>query len=338
MKAVLLEKFGAANFVVKEIATPRPVRNEVLVKIKAVSLNYLDAILANGSFTSDLAFPYIPASDGAGIVAEIGPDVTQWKVGDRVAIQYVQKWTNGAINKESNSIRVAWQTPGVMSEYACIPEYGLVKSPDNLSFTETATLPIAALTAWHALINQANLQLGQIVLTQGTGGVSLFALQIAQAAGARVIATTSSEEKAEKLKKLGVNDVINYHQYPRWHEQVLALTGGAGVDITLDIAGTKTIGQSLLSVKENGFVGTAGFISGTSLPLDIHEHKINMSFLRIQGLAVGSAESFAALNRAIEITDIHPVIDRVFPMEQVRDAYQLLEQGTHFGKIVITIP
>lgn len=338
MKAVVLEKFGIDHFNIREIETPKPVRNEVLVKIKAVSLNYLDGIVANGSFNDKLKFPYIPASDGSGIVAEIGPDVTQWKVGDRVAIQYVQKWTRGAINKESNSIRVAWQTPGVMAEYVCIPEYGLVKSPDNLSFEEAATLPIAAVTAWHALINQAHLQLGQTVLTQGTGGVSLFALQIAKAAGARVIATTSSDEKAARLKQLGATVVINYNNYPDWHQQVLALTNGEGVDITLDIAGTATIGQSLLSVKENGFVGTAGFITGTSLPLDIHAHKINMSFLRIQGLAVGSAESFAALNRAIEVADIHPVIDSVFPMEQVRDAYQLLEQGKYFGKIVITVP
>jgi NADPH:quinone reductase-like Zn-dependent oxidoreductase len=337
MKAVVLEKFGIEHLKIREVATPKPIRNEVLVKIKAVSLNYLDGILANGSFSNTLQFPYIPASDGCGIVAEIGPDVTQWEVGDRVVIQYVQKWTRGAISKESNAVRVAWQTPGVMAGYACIPEYGLVKSPDNLSFEETATLPIAALTAWHALINQANLRLGQTVLTQGTGGVSLFALQIAKAAGARVIATTSSPEKAEKLKRLGVTDVINYHEYPDWHQQVLALTNGEGVDITLDIAGTDTIGQSLLSVKENGFVGTAGFISGSSLPLDIHQHKINMSFLSIQGLAVGSAESFAALNRAIEVADIHPVIDSVFPMEQVRDAYQLLERGGHFGKIVVEV-
>lgn len=337
MKAVQLTRFGIENLIVNELESPSPLDHEVLVRIKAVSLNYLDTIIARGSFSNELNFPYIPASDGSGIVESVGKNVTRWKTGDRVAIQYVQKWTKGNIDKESNSIRVAWQTPGVMAEYVCIPEYGLVKAPDNLSFEETATLPIAALTAWHGLINQANLQLGQTVLTQGTGGVSLFALQIAKAAGARVIATTSSDEKAGRLKAIGADEIINYAQNPDWHQEVLSLTNGEGVDITLDIAGTKTIEQSLLSVKENGFVGTAGFISGTELPLDIHRHKINMSFLRIQGLAVGSAESFSALNRAIELTNLHPIIDEVFTIDQVKDAYRKLEEGRHFGKIVISI-
>lgn len=337
MKAVQLTQFGIENLILNEVESPSPSDNEVLVRIKAVSLNYLDNIIAQGSFSNALNFPYIPASDGSGIVASVGKNVTRWKTGDRVAIQYVQKWTKGNIDKESNSIRVAWQTPGGMAEYVCIPEYGLVKAPDNLSFEETATLPIAALTAWHGLINQAQLQLGQTVLTQGTGGVSLFTLQIAKAAGARVIATTSSDEKAKKLKAIGADEVINYTQNPEWHQQVLSLTNGEGVDITLDIAGTKTIEQSLLSVKEMGFVGTAGFISGAALPLDIHRHKINMSFLRIQGLAVGSAESFSALNRAIELTNLHPVIDEVFTIDRVKAAYKKLEEGKHFGKIVISM-
>lgn len=337
MKAVQLKKFGIDNLTIHETEKPVPHGHQVLVKIKAVSLNYLDIILANGSFYKDLSFPYIPASDGCGIVESIGADVTTWHVGDRVAIQYVQKWTKGKIDKESNDVRVAWQTPGVLSEYTCIPDYGLVKAPENLSFEEIATLPIAALTAWHALINQANLQLGQTVLTQGTGGVSLFTLQLAKAAGARVIATTSSNAKAEKLKALGADAVINYNDCPEWHNEVLSLTGGDGVDITLDIAGTKTIEKSLLSTKVNGFIGTAGFISGSALPLDIHRHKINMSFLRIQGLAVGSAESFSALNRAIEIADIHPVIDSVFDLDNVQEAYKILEGGQNFGKVVISI-
>lgn len=337
MKAVQLEQFGIEHLIVREITKPSPQRGEVLVHIKAVSLNYLDVILANGSFDKNLSFPYTPASDGSGVVEAIGEDVTQWKVGDRVAIQYVQNWIKGKIDRESNRVRVAWQTPGVMAEYACLPEHGLVKAPKNLSFEETATLPIAALTAWHALINQANLQVGQTVLIQGTGGVSLFALQIAKAAGARIIATTSTEQKAEKLKALGADAVINYSVYPQWQEKVLSITNGEGVDITLDIAGTKTISKSLLSVKENGFVGTTGFISGADLPLNIHEHKINMSFLRIQGVAVGSAESFAALNRAIEVNNIHPVIDTVYKLEQVQKAYERIQKGDMVGKIVISI-
>ncbi len=337
MKAVQLNSFGINNFQINEVEIPIPKRNEVLIRIKAVSLNYLDLILANGSFSNDLSFPYIPASDGSGLVIALGEEVTQWNVGDSVVIQYVQNWTKGKIDKESNRVRVAWQTPGVLAEYVCIPAHGLVKAPENLSFEEAATLPIAALTAWHALINQANLQLGQTVLVQGSGGVSLFALQIAKAAGARIIATTSSNEKAERLKVLGADAVVNYNEYPQWQDKVLSLTNGEGVDITLDVAGTDTIAKSLLSVKENGFVGTAGFISGADLALNIHEHKINMSFLRIQGLAVGSVESFKALNRAIEVNDIHPVIDTIFSIDQVQDAYRRLEEGKHIGKIVLSI-
>lgn len=337
MRTVQLTDFGTENLTSTETEKPVPTGYEVLVNIKAVSLNYLDGILADGSFYKDLIFPYTPASDGCGVVEAVGNLVTLWQPGDHVAIQYVQHWTKGTIDKRSNAVRVAWQTPGVMAEYVCIPEHGLVKAPSNLSFGETATLPIAAVTAWHALINQACLRPGQTVLTQGTGGVSLFALQIAKAAGARVIATTGSDEKVERLKSMGASATINYNDFPDWHENVLSLTEGEGVDITLDIAGAATIGNSLLSVKENGFVGTAGFISGADLHLNIHRHRINMSFLRIQGLAVGSAESFAALNRAIEVNDIHPVVDSTYPVEEVKDAYAKLHSGKHLGKIVVTL-
>ncbi|MBC9929200.1 zinc-dependent alcohol dehydrogenase family protein [Chitinophaga qingshengii] len=337
MKAMQLTAFGADNLVIADVATPSLKANEVLVNIKAVSLNYLDLILLNGTFNGDLVFPYIPASDGAGVVTAVGADVSRWKPGDKVVIQYVQNWTHGSIDAAGNAVRVAWQTPGVLSEYTAVPEHGLVKMPANLSFEEAATLPIAALTAWYGLIEQAGLRPGQTVLTQGTGGVSLFALQIAKAAGAKVIATTSSEAKAAQLKALGADAVINYNQYPAWHEQVKALNGGEGVDITMDVVGSATIGESLLSVKENGFVGTAGFIAGPELPLDIHRHRINLNFIRIQGLAVGSVSAFAAMNRAIEVNDIHPVIDSVYPLEQTREAYLRLASGKHVGKIVITL-
>lgn len=338
MKAVQLTAFGTEHLVISDIPMPSLKANEVLVNIKAVSLNYLDWIVLNGTFNKKLVFPYIPASDGAGVVAAVGADVTSWKPGDRVVMQYVQNWTKGKVDPDINAVRVGWQTPGVLSEYTAVPEHGLVKVPVNLSFEEAATLPIAAVTAWYGLIEQAGLRPGQTVLTQGAGGVSLFALQIAKAAGAKVIATTSSDEKAVRLKALGADAVVNYRLHPEWHEQVRALNGGEGVDITMDVAGAATIGQSLLSVKENGFVGTAGFIAGPELLLDIHQHRINLNFIRIQGLAVGSAESFAALNRAIEVNDIHPVIDSVFTMEQAREAYLRLESGQHTGKIVITLP
>jgi NADPH:quinone reductase-like Zn-dependent oxidoreductase len=337
MKAVQLTDFGIQNFQINEIEKPAPKRNEVLVNIKAVSLNYMDLRTANGIYTRNLPFPYIPAADGAGTVVAVGTEVSRWQAGDRVCVQFSQNWTKGEADKQSHAIRVGLEVTGVMAEYVCIPEHGLVSAPTNLSFEEAATLPIAALSAWHALIDQANLQIGQTVLTQGTGGVSLFALQIAKAAGARVIATTSSPEKATKLIALGADAVVNYVANPNWHEEVLSLTNGQGVDITLDVAGTDTIGQSLRALKINGFLSTAGFLSGAELAINIHEHGINMSSIRIQGFAVGSAESFTAMNRAIEINDIHPVIDTIFSIEQVQDAYRKLERAAHLGKIVISI-
>lgn len=337
MKAVQLEQFGIDNLKLNEVEKPIPKRREVLIRIKAVSLNYLDVLLASGNFYKDLPnIPYTPASDGAGIIEELGEDVSGWEIGDRVAVQYVQNWVKGDFQKEHNT-RVAWQTQGVLAEYVCLPEYGIVIAPDNLSFEEISTLPIAAVTAWHALINQANLKIGQTVLIQGTGGVSIFALQFAKAAGAKVIATTSTKEKEQKLLDLGADVVINYTEYPEWHKEVLLHNGGKGVDITLDIAGTKTIEQSLLSLKENGFLATTGFISGSALPIDIHKHSINMSFLRIQGLATGSAESFKKMNRAIELNNIHPVIDRVYHVDEIKEAYKSIEKGNMVGKIVVRI-
>lgn len=336
MVAVQLEQFGIDNLRLKEVGKPNPRRGEVLVKIKAASINYLDYLLVGGNFHKDLLFPYTPLSDGAGVIEALGEDVTGWAVGDRVAVQYVQNWTKGDFQKEYNT-RVAWQTQGVLAEYVCLPDYGIVKAPDNLSFEEVSTLPIAAVTAWHALINQANMQIGQTVLTQGSGGVSIFALQLAKAAGAKVIATTSNKEKEQKLLGLGADAVVNYTEYSEWHKEVLRLNGGKGVDITLDIAGTKTIDQSLLSLKENGFLATAGFISGSALPLDIHKHSINLSFLRIQGLATGSAESFSKMNRAIEINNIRPVIDTVYKKENIKEAFKRIEKGDIVGKIVVSL-
>lgn len=337
MKAIQIEQFGIENLKLNEVNKPSPKRGEVLVRIRAVSLNYLDVLLANGSFYKDLpSLPYTPLSDGSGTIEALGDDVDGWNIGDCVAVQYVQNWTKGDFQTEYNT-RVAWQTQGVLAEYVCLPYYGIVKAPNNLTFEEISTLPIAGVTAWHALINQANLKVGQTVLTQGTGGVSIFALQLAKAAGAKVIATTSTREKAKKLLELGADAVINYTEHPEWHEEVLRLNNGKGVDITLDIAGTKTIEHSLLSLKENGFLATAGFISGSALPIDIHKHSINMSFIHIQGLATGSAESFIKMNRAIEINNIHPVIDTVYELKDVQQAYKRLEKGDMIGKIVISI-
>lgn len=335
-RMVQLSETGIESLTVAVAACPQPDDDEVLVNIKAVSLNFLDLMVVKGDFVTGLPYPYTPASDAAGVVVAAGSKVTGWKAGDRVALQYVQNWQQGSGIALSKAVRLGWQTQGVMADYVCVPDYGLVKLPDGISFEEAATLPVAGVTAWEGLINRGNLKIGQSVLVQGTGGVSMFALQLAKSAGARIIATTSSAAKAEKLLQMGASDVINYTTYPNWHEEVLRLTGGEGVDITLDIAGKNTIVQSLQSVKVDGAVCTAGGVTGSVIELDIYRD-MNLNFKRLLGFAVGSAASFKALLNAIEINRIQPVIDSIFPLEQVQQAYRHLESGAHFGKIVIAL-
>lgn len=331
-----LHRPDIAALTIEQTDYPRPGAHEVLVNIEAASLNFLDLMIIRGDFPTGLPFPYTPLSDGAGVVVEIGEAVTVWKVGDRVALQYVQNWLTGDGIPLSKAVRVGWQTQGILADYVCVPDHGLVKLPDTLSFEAAATLPIAGVTAWEGLINRAQLRLGQTVLVQGTGGVSIFALQLAKSAGARVIATTSSAAKADKLRSLGADEVINYSTNPDWHKEVLQLTDGEGVDVTLDIAGKSTIVQSLQSVKVGGMVCTAGGISGADITLDIYAD-LNLNFKRLVGFAVGSAASFSALLNAMEINRIQPVIDSVYPMDRIKDAFRHLESGGHFGKIVIDL-
>lgn len=333
MKAVQQIAFGLESLQITELPKPTPAPNEVLVKIEAAGLNYLDVALATGVYSKTLPLPRIPTSDGAGVVAAIGDKVSKWKVGDRVTVQYNRLWQNGNATPETNHIRTGVSTPGMLAEYAAIPEYALVRTPANLSSVEAATLPVAGVTAWTGLMGYAGIQPGQTVLTQGTGGVSLFALQLALAAGAKVIATSSSPEKLKKLQALGAHEVIDYKQYPDWHEEVKRLTNGAGVHATLDIAGSATIVNSVKSVGMNGFVGLVGFIAGAQLPLDLFT--IVGNYIRLQGYSVGSLESFQQLVTAIEVNDIHPVIDSVFPVDKVQEAFRHMGSSGYFGKIVV---
>ena len=335
MKAIQQVAFGLESLQLKEIPTPAPAPHEVLVKIEAASLNYLDVALATGTYSKTLPLPRIPVSDGAGVVAAVGDKVSQWKTGDRVMIQYNQLWQNGQATAATDHVRTGVSTPGLLAEYAVIPEYALVRTPANLTSVEAATLPVAGVTAWTGLMSYAGIKAGQTILTQGTGGVSLFALQIALAAGARVIATSSNPEKLKKLQALGAHEVIDYKKNPDWHEEVKRITGGAGVNATLDIAGAPTILNSVKSVGYNGFVGLVGFIGGAKLPLDLFS--IVGSYIRLQGYSVGSLQSFRELAAAVEVNNIHPVIDSVFPVSQAQEAFRHMGSGNYFGKVVIEI-
>ncbi len=335
MKVIELTRFGVENLRVTQRPVPQPRPGEVLVRIEAVSLNYLDLVLVRGTYLPDLPLPLVPASDGAGVVAGIGAGVSQWKEGDRVTVHYMQDWVTGELTPEAQQSKVGQQRPGVLAEYVTIPAHGLVRTPGHLSPEQASTLPIAGLTAWVGLVEYGKLQVGQTVLTQGTGGVSIAALQIARAAGARVIATSGSNEKLDKLRSLGADAVINYRQVPDWDREVKRLTGGRGVDITLDIAGAETLNQSVRAVKLDGVVGMVGFVSGKELSFDVVQAL--RGGVQLKGSHVGSRQSFENYVNALEINRIVPVIDKVFPVDQVQEAYQYLESGQHFGKVVIRL-
>jgi NADPH:quinone reductase-like Zn-dependent oxidoreductase len=335
MKAIQLKKFGLENLELAEVKTPEPAPREVLIKVDAVSLNYIDLAVTKGVYNAKLALPRIPVSDGAGVVEQVGDAVTRFKKGDRVMVHYYQKWLAGKRTVAMAQSQAGQATQGALAEYAVFPEDGLVRVPDSLTTVEASTLPIAALTAWTGLIEQGRVTAGQTVLTQGTGGVSIFGLQFAKSVGARIIATSGSDTKLEKLKTLGADEVINYKTNPAWHEAVQRLTDGEGADATLDVGGAETIGKSLLSLRMHGYAGLVGFITGATLPIDFF--RMVNACLRVQGLSVGSRESFENMVRAIDTIRLKPVIDAIYAIEKTQDAFRHMESGSFVGKIVVKI-
>jgi NADPH:quinone reductase-like Zn-dependent oxidoreductase len=334
MKAIVFNQFGIENLTLAEIPQPIPQPNEVLVRIKAASLQNLDLMTVKGIFIPDLPLPHTPVCEGAGIVENVGSQVTQWKKGDRILIPFIQKWQAGKITAETNGVRTGIQTAGTLSEYIVLPENTLVRSPKNLTDIEAAPLSVAGLTAWASLVTNAKIRAGQTILIQGSGGVSLFALQIAKLFGVKIIATTSDDEKGEKLKALGADEVINYKKHPEWSSEVKRLNGGQGIDITLDVAGQDTIAQSILSCKENGYIGLVGFLTGSTISINLST--VIMKYIRLQGNLVGSAQELGELVQAIEINNLKPIIDTVYPIEKTQEAFTHLESGKTFGKIIIT--
>ena len=333
MKAIQLEQFGIDHLELVNTPLPTINENEVLVKTSAVSLQYLDLIMVEGNIMPNLSFPHIPVSEGMGIVEEVGKNVTRWKKGDRVLIPFIPRWEAGKTTTYHNELRTGMQLPGTLSEFTVQPENTLVSAPRNLTDEESASLSVAGLTAWTNLVSLANIKTGQTILIQGSGGVSLFALQIAKAFGLKVIATTGSKEKEAKLKALGADEVINYNEIKEWSSEVIRLNDGIGVDLTLDVAGNQTIKQSILSCKENAYVGLVGFMSGSEASIDIFP--LIMNYIRLQGYSVGNAQELTELVHAIEKNNLKPVIDSVFPLEKAKEAFLKLKSGKSFGKIII---
>ncbi len=318
----------------EECDIPRPGRGQVLVRIKAVSLNYRDLLMVTGNYSRGLKLPLVPLSDGTGEVVEAGEGVTRWKAGDRVIPTFFQNWLAGGITPDAPASALGGACDGVLQEYALFGEEGLVPLPHHLSFEEGATLPCAGVSAWNCLYS-GGLICGETVLVLGSGGVSVFALQLARAAGARVIATSGSDAKAERLKGLGASDVINYRTDPAWDKRVLELTDGTGVDIVVEVGGAGTLAQSIKATRMGGHISLLGVLAGQRG--EVNPLPAVMKGIRIHGIYVGSREMFEAMNRVIRLHAIRPVIDRVFPFPEVCQAFRHLESGAHVGKVVIAL-
>jgi NADPH:quinone reductase-like Zn-dependent oxidoreductase len=332
MRVVEASEFKISSLQLTEREAPTPKHGEILVKISSASLNYRDLAILDQSYMPNLKLPYVPCSDCAGEVVEVGQGVKRFASGDRVVPVYTQGWYDGRPTLAQRTTQtLGAPLSGVLQEYIVIPEDEAVHSPKSLSDQEASTLPIAALTAWNTL-QQGGIKAGDTVLLQGTGGVSIFALQFAKIFGAKVIITSSSDEKLKRAQALGADFCINYEQNPEWEKVVREMTDGRGVDIVVETTGA-TLSQSLAAVKFAGFIGVIGFVGG-------HEVKISVKTLigplvRVQGIATGSRSQLEELIRAIDCHQVKPVIDSIFPLEKAQEAFNHLKSGAHFGKIVI---
>ena len=335
MKAWLLNGFGLDNLQLGEAPTPTPKQGEVLIKVSAVSLNFRDKAIVDGIYEPELVpKPLIPVSDALGVVVAAGPGVTHLQEGDRVNSHLYSAWVDG--NPKPNELAFCYGTPlpGGLAEYMILNAATAVKAPAAMTDEEASTLPIAALTPWYSMMDYGHLQPGQTVLAQGTGGVSVFAIQIASAFGARVIATSSRDENLEKVKALGAWQTINYRRHPEWEKKVLELTDGTGVDQLLDVVGGDGINQSIEATRIGGQIFQIGFLQGQKAKIDLMRILVRQTAIR--GIAVGSARAFERMNEFLNQHQIHPVIDQVYSFEQAREAYEHLARGA-FGKIVIRV-
>ena len=313
---------------------PEPGPGEVLLQVKAASINYRDLVVplrGYGSFTGTL--PLVPISDGVGEVVEIGAGVNRVATGDRACPMFMQKWIAGEPDLARITSTLGGPIDGVMQEYIVVNEEGLAKIPEYLTDEEAATLPCAALTAWSALVTEGDVKAGDTLLVQGTGGVSLFALQFAKLLGAKVIVISSSDDKLKRVAALGADEGINYTNVPEWGKAVKKLTRGEGVDHIVEVGGENTLPQSLRVIRPGGTISMIGVLSGVNMGVSLG--LIVTRKVRLQGITVGHRDSFEAMTRAIGQHQVKPVIDRVFAFEELKEAMEYLRQGKHFGKICI---
>jgi len=308
---------------------------EVLVRLKAATLNYRDLLTVKGGYGSRQKFPLVPVSDGAGVVEQVGSGVQQFAAGDRVIGSFFESWLGGEPSGTKMQAALGGSVDGVLAEYRVFTAHALVKTPPHLSDVEAAALPCAGVTAWSAVVKLGGIRPGQTVLTQGSGGVSLFALQFAKLSGARVIATSSSDAKIERLEALGADVTINYKTTPDWGKKARELTTH-GVDLVVEVGGVGTLNESIRATRIGGTIAFIGVLAGppsgsSRLPLMVMQQQ------RLQGVTVGSIEDLKAMCDAIAMNGMKPVIDRTFAFDQVKEAFAHMESGTHFGKVAIAI-
>ncbi len=328
--------WGLDAIQVVERPDPTAGPGQVLVRMKAVSLNYRDLLMVQGMYgrggasSSDVITPF---SDGCGVVEAVGAGVTRFAVGDRVATLFFQNWTSGPPNLQKLMSALGFPIPGAGAELQTFSQEGLSKVPDFLTDQQVATLPCAALTAWRGLFEDARLEPGDTVVLQGTGGVSIFGLQFAKAAGLRTVITSSSDAKLERAKALGADHLINYKTTPDWSGPVRDATEGRGADFIMEVGGGGTIQQSMKAIRIGGHIAIIGVVAGAGEPFNPASLIGNSA--RLQGLSVGSRDMFEAMCRAIALHRIAPVVDKVFPWTEARAAFSAMARGEHFGKIVL---
>ena len=333
MKAYQIQNTDHKNQLTQlELPKPQPGFGQVLMRVRANSLNYRDLIVLQGQYGGQKE-SVIPLSDGAGDVVAIGEGVTRVKVGARVAATFFQNWISGQIERAVMSSDLGGGLDGMLAEYVVLDQNGVVLLPNHLSYNEGATLPCAGVTAWHALIAKGHLQAGETVLVLGTGGVSVFATQLAKLRGAKVIATSSSDEKLARMRQLGADETINYHSTPDWEKRVYELTERTGVDHVVEVGGPGTLEKSLRAVRYGGQIHLIGVLSGFGG--EISPLPITFKSVTVNGIYVGSRAMFEEMNQALAQAELHPVIARVFPFTEAVPAYEYLKSGSHFGKVVI---
>lgn len=335
MKAWRIPAFGIDKLEQHDAPTPTAGRGQVIVKVHAASLNYRDLMMVKGLYNPKMDLPRVPCSDGAGEIVEVGEGVEALKPGDRVAGIFMQRWIEGRPTYDKQREALGGDVDGMLTEYAALRATGVVKIPEHLSYEEAATLPCAAVTAWNAVVHAGGIKAGDTVVIQGTGGVSIFALQFAKLLGARVLGTSSSDEKLRRAKEFGLDAGVNYTRQEDWAKWVADETGGEGADLIVEVGGAGTFAQSLKAVRIGGVIAQIGVLASSEQPLQIAP--ILRKLVYIKGIYVGCRADFEEMNRAIEQKGLKPIVDQVFTFDDAPKAFSAMESRSHFGKLAVRV-